>query len=124
MKVKISKKSRFNYNYSFSGEINKNISVELPIYNIQRNPVYWKECDRFRPDRFITDKIVNNSFIPFSVSPRKCLGEKFALDALRTIIFFILKNYRIELKQNTVIKYNQSPLILQFERLPFSLSLK
>lgn len=91
---------------------------------MHRNHAYWNESDRFRPERFITDSITSYSFIPFSISPRKCLGEKYAIDSIRIIVHFILKNFNINLKQNAVIKYKQSPLILQYINIPFYLTLK
>jgi cytochrome P450 len=49
---------------------------------MHRHPEFWKEPDRFRPDRFLHGEHETASrayrYIPFSVGPRHCIGQYFA----------------------------------------------
>lgn len=55
-------------------------------YLMHRDPRFWPEPDRFRPDRWLdaagdfTDKIVPRGvYFPFGFAARKCIGDRFAL---------------------------------------------
>ncbi|XP_076818420.1 cytochrome P450 2U1-like isoform X2 [Clavelina lepadiformis] len=61
--------------------IPKNTVVAPNIWAVHNDPEYWKEPEKFQPERFINDKgefVASSHVIPFSVGPRYCLGEQLA----------------------------------------------
>lgn len=92
-------------------------SAVLGIINVQRNPQYWKDPLKFDPERFLpprSDGIQPGSYIPFSWGPRNCIGPKYAMMAMKSIITAVIRNYtvscgyktieEIELKTNLVVR--------------------
>lgn len=51
--------------------------VYISPYLVHRNPEYWNDPEEFRPERF-ANEIAEAAFIPFSLGPRRCIGEHFA----------------------------------------------
>ena len=51
-------------------------------YITHRHPGYWKEVERFDPERFDVDRCRERhrlAYLPFSAGPRRCIGDGFAL---------------------------------------------
>ena len=72
--------------------VQKNDSISIPIYGIQRDPQYYPEPKRFNPDRFYDDpKQMSNSpsFLSFGLGPRMCIGNRFALLETKLLLFYI-----------------------------------
>lgn len=56
-------------------------SLFISPYILQRTAVYWPGPDEFRPDRFAAGARSYDSegvYIPFSLGPRRCIGEYYA----------------------------------------------
>ncbi|KAF7344416.1 hypothetical protein MSAN_01922800 [Mycena sanguinolenta] len=57
-------------------------SVWTPPYSLHRNPEYFSCPDQFLPDRWLPgskfEKHEVSAFIPFSLGPANCVGQKFA----------------------------------------------
>ncbi|KAI8442012.1 hypothetical protein MSG28_005664 [Choristoneura fumiferana] len=52
-------------------------SLVFPIHILHRDPQYWEEPNKVKPDRFLPENVKQrkpNSFIPFSSGPMDCLG--------------------------------------------------
>lgn len=67
-------------------------------YLLHRRPEYWKDPEKFNPDRFLApDKDENPShhyaFQPFSSGPRTCVGYRFALMELKVVLSILLQNF-------------------------------
>ncbi|MGH8195671.1 MAG: cytochrome P450 [Woeseiaceae bacterium] len=60
---------------------------------------FWIDPERFNPDRFTTDKIDRNAFIPFNVGQRKCLGLRLAYMEGTFAIAAVLQRYRFRLPE-------------------------
>jgi len=68
---------------------------------MNRNPKYFKEPEKFIPERFEIDNEMYNekshpfSYIPFSAGPRNCIGQKFAMLEMKTTLAKILANFEL-----------------------------
>ncbi len=67
-------------------------------YALQRDPRFWNEPERFNPDRFLTDKINRNTFLPFSIGPRKCMGTRMAYIEGTLVLGAILQRYAFQIR--------------------------
>uniref|UniRef100_A0A8D8SJ62 Cytochrome P450 4g15 n=1 Tax=Cacopsylla melanoneura TaxID=428564 RepID=A0A8D8SJ62_9HEMI len=79
-------------------------SVAVVISGIHRNPLYWQSPRRFIPDRFSSDESISGPFIrqrhpyayiPFSAGPRNCVGQKYAMLQMKTVISTILRRFHL-----------------------------
>lgn len=94
----------------------------IAIYQICRNPEYYEDPDAFKPERFqsdqqSTDKMINPfAYIPFSGGQRNCIGQKFALYEIKSIVSKILLNFEVSLtKKSEVDPILCNELILRTE---------
>ncbi|KRT83099.1 cytochrome P450 [Oryctes borbonicus] len=68
------------------------------IYGVHRDPDHYVDPEKFIPERFLPENAKARhpySYIPFSAGPRNCLGMRFALLELRTIVASIVNKYKI-----------------------------
>ncbi|XP_050299942.1 cytochrome P450 4C1-like [Anthonomus grandis grandis] len=78
--------------------IQKDCSIAINIFHLHRNEKYWPNALKFDPDRFLPEraaKIEPGSFIPFSHGPRNCIGMKFAMMEMKTILATVIRRYRL-----------------------------
>lgn len=65
------------------------------------NPKLFDNPTKFRPERFDLDNVLekknNFSYLPFSAGPRNCIGQKFAMLDMKSVISKLLRHYRLEL---------------------------
>ncbi|MBA0048330.1 cytochrome P450 [Mycobacterium sp. NPDC050853] len=78
--------------------IPKGSQVIITQYALQRDPRFWKEPEKFNPDRFLTDKINRNAFLPFSIGPRKCMGTRMAYIEGTLVLGTILQRYAFQIR--------------------------
>lgn len=71
-----------------------------------RDPKLFVDPNEFRPERFLETHVsqTKNAFayIPFSAGPRNCIGQKFAMLELKSIISKILRNFEVRLAEDSV----------------------
>jgi cytochrome P450 len=51
-------------------------TVAFSGQTLHRDPRWWREPERFLPERFLEDEINKYAFVPFGVGPRRCLGMR------------------------------------------------
>ncbi|XP_003469926.3 cytochrome P450 3A9-like [Cavia porcellus] len=86
--------------------IPKGSLVLIPIYALHRDPKYWKEPEKFCPERF-SKKNKNNIdpyiYLPFGTGPRNCIGMRFALLNMKLAIIRVLQNFSFQTCKETQI---------------------
>ncbi|SHV35109.1 putative cytochrome P450 [Mycobacteroides abscessus subsp. abscessus] len=78
--------------------IPKGSQVVITQYALQRDPRFWTDPERFNPERFLTDKINRNAFLPFSIGPRKCMGTRMAYIEGTLVLGTILQRYAFQVR--------------------------
>jgi len=73
--------------------------IYLSPYVLHRTAHYWPEPDRFDPDRFApADKPKKDRpYFPFSLGPRRCLGEYFSFLEMKVHLGLLLPRFRMRL---------------------------
>ncbi|CAG9819968.1 unnamed protein product [Phaedon cochleariae] len=106
---------RCNRDYMLPGTnilIEKGMAVYLPVYAIHMDPSNYSNPTEFNPDRFSKEnlkQIKPCSWLPFSVGPRNCLGERFAIINFKSAIANILYNYEVELGEDGLYEMDFHP---------------
>ncbi|KAH9375014.1 hypothetical protein HPB48_013064 [Haemaphysalis longicornis] len=82
--------------------IPKGTMVLLNMFAVHNDPKYWKEPERFDPNRFLNDdgsfrSPKPDSAIPFSFGKRSCPGETFALMEIYLLLTFLMQKFRVTL---------------------------
>lgn len=75
-------------------------TLMMSQYVMHRNPEYYDEPDRFRPERFEGDllkRIPQFAYFPFGGGPRVCIGNNFALMEAALLLVTILKRFKLRL---------------------------
>ncbi|XP_052865270.1 cytochrome P450 4d2-like [Anopheles cruzii] len=76
----------------------KGSSMIFGAYMLHHSPDHFPEPELFRPERFEqTDKRNPFAYIPFSAGSRNCIGQKFALNELKTVVASVLRQCKVEL---------------------------
>ena len=72
--------------------------IYLSPYILHRTEHYWPNPDEFDPDRFKAgDKPQRDRpYYPFSLGPRRCLGEYFSILEMKVHIGLLLGRFRLE----------------------------
>jgi len=73
--------------------------IYLSPFILHRTEHYWPDPERFDPDRFVpTDKPKKDRpFFPFSLGPRRCLGEYFSFLEMKVHLGLLLPRFRMQL---------------------------
>ncbi|RWS25512.1 Cytochrome P450 4g15-like protein, partial [Leptotrombidium deliense] len=73
----------------------KGTSVSFPLREIHRNEEFFPAADHFKPERFenINTSKFDCTFMPFGKGRRLCIGNKFAMLAMKILLANIVYNY-------------------------------
>ena len=102
-------------NYTFEGTkvtIPKKTFVWVPIYPIHRDPDIYPNPDAFIPERFTEEAVASRHpmhYLPFGDGPRNCIGARFAVYQSKVGLIKILRNYKIDVCEKTMIPYQIDP---------------
>ncbi|XP_058449853.1 cytochrome P450 4c21-like isoform X4 [Malaya genurostris] len=71
----------------------------LNVFALHRRKEFWGEdADKFDPDRFLPENSKNRhpyAYLPFSGGARSCIGNRYAMMSLKTIISEMLRNFKL-----------------------------
>nr|AZR39467.1 cytochrome P450 [Agasicles hygrophila] len=71
----------------------KGVNVFLLLHWLHNDNKYYSNPEKFNPERFSTENQANRApflYLPFSAGPRNCIGQKYGMLELKTVIIRIL----------------------------------
>ena len=104
------------------------MGVLIPVYALHRDEEFWPEPDCFNPDRFLPENkgsINEFAYLPFGGGPRMCIGMRFALMEIKTILVKMLQQYRFVRVAETPVPLKvlpirvlspAEPVVIKFEK--------
>lgn len=75
-------------------QVEKGMTINIPIYPIHHDPAYYANPEKFDPERFSDEnkhKINQFIYMPFGIGPRNCIGKFLYLSS------FILRREGLDL---------------------------
>ena len=71
--------------------------IYLSPFILHRTAKYWPDPDRFDPERFADGSFAKNErpYFPFSLGPRRCLGEYFSFLEMKVHLGLLLPRFRM-----------------------------
>ncbi|CAH0702578.1 unnamed protein product [Spodoptera exigua] len=78
--------------------IPKKTFCNVNVFDLHRSPDLYPDPEKFIPERFLPENVVTRSpysYIPFSAGPRNCIGQKFAMMELKTVMSELLWKYQL-----------------------------
>ena len=83
--------------------IPKGSIFNLAFYFTLRHPEFWKEPERFDPDRFLPERSEGRpkyAYMPWGAGPHACIGKNFALMEAMMILSAIAQRFQVTLVPN------------------------
>lgn len=76
--------------------------VLINCFSLHRDPKYWIKPEEFNPDLHFSEDSVRHpyAYLPYSFGDRKCLGEHLSKFQAKIALSMLLRNFRVELKDN------------------------
>ncbi|MDX1405430.1 MAG: cytochrome P450 [Woeseiaceae bacterium] len=81
-------------------ELAAGTDIYLSPYILHRSEDYWREASSFNPDRFAADRAYKKGerpYFPFSLGPRRCLGEYFSFVEMKIHLGQLVQKFRMTL---------------------------
>ncbi|XP_014204927.1 cytochrome P450 4C1-like [Copidosoma floridanum] len=78
--------------------IPKGTTVNIQIYQLHRDPEIWENAETFDPDRFLPENSQGRhpyAYVPFSLGPRRCIGDTLAMLEVKIVLSTILRKWRV-----------------------------
>ncbi|XP_071551634.1 cytochrome P450 3A29-like [Panulirus ornatus] len=93
--------------------IPKNMSIQIPLWHIHRDPDQWPDAEVFDPDRFSPEARATSTrhpmaYLPFGAGPRNCPGIRFGQLEAKLAVARVIRRFRL-------VAYEDTPIPLTFE---------
>ena len=82
--------------------------VMVSAYVTHRHPAFWRDPERFDPDRFLPENSANRprfAYFPFGGGPRLCIGNEFALMEAQILLAMIMQRYRVDVAPGHTVEH-------------------
>ncbi|XP_035706536.1 cytochrome P450 4C1-like [Folsomia candida] len=79
----------------------KGADVGIFVYEVHNDPAVFPHPEKFDPDRFLPAEVKkrhNYSYIPFSKGPRSCIGQKYAMLQMKSVLSHVLREFSVTTK--------------------------
>lgn len=99
--------------------IKKGAMMLISPYMMHHNPRYFEDPERFDPERFAKGReelIPRNTYLPFGMGPRVCIGQQFAMMELRLVLATIIQRVHLGMPPGQEIPPRYSGLLTPKER--------
>lgn len=93
-------------------EIPVGMNVVVPICHFHWSPQFWKDPQKFDPDRFAPENRPDPeqmTYFPFGAGPRSCIGNLFAIQELVILTVLFYRKFRFAVEPG--FKVEMDPLI-------------
>ncbi|XP_062555240.1 cytochrome P450 4d2-like isoform X1 [Armigeres subalbatus] len=88
-------------------------------YFMCNDPDYFEDPLEFRPERFAIEtsaaKTNPYQYVPFSAGPRNCIGQKFAVAEIKSLISKLVRHYEVLPPMKPKLERQVSELVLRSE---------
>jgi cytochrome P450 len=98
----------------------KNTEIAIFAYHMHRLETYFPDADKFIPERWLfTDEncdpkaVPQYAYIPFGAGARICIGQRYAIIILKSILAIISRKYRITSLEKTENLERNIDLVLE-----------
>ncbi|SPP73698.1 cytochrome P450 4e2-like [Drosophila guanche] len=82
--------------YVIDGDlVPKGTTLHMGLMMLGYDDRVFKEPHKFRPERFEEQKPGPFEYVPFSAGPRNCIGQKFALLEIKTVVSKIIRHFQV-----------------------------
>nr|XP_018916700.1 PREDICTED: cytochrome P450 4X1-like [Bemisia tabaci] len=74
------------------------INVLVPLFGLHHDPRYWEKPNEFYPEHFSPEnegKRPKGTFLPFSNGPRNCIGNKYAMRAMKCLLANVVLRFTV-----------------------------
>lgn len=86
--------------------IKKGDTLFISIYHLHRIEKYWPNPEGFDPERFLKplDEQYKFLYLPFSIGPRSCIGQHFAMMEMMIMLVMIMQRYQLFLTSSSTLE--------------------
>uniref|UniRef100_A0A1L8E439 Putative cytochrome n=1 Tax=Nyssomyia neivai TaxID=330878 RepID=A0A1L8E439_9DIPT len=75
------------------------VRIMISLITVQRDPAIWgPDADAFNPDNFLPENVQSRhpySYFPFGGGIRNCIGMKYSLMSMKTMLIHLMTNYKL-----------------------------